>query len=65
MDIIAHLATPLDIKVMLDVVKKTCAIISIQSLSVVFNDFQQNNEYLKLKAFSIPVTQTEVISVQF
>ena len=42
MDIIAHLATPLDIKVLLDVVKKTCAIISIRSLAGKIQCFQQN-----------------------
>ena len=34
--------TPLDIKVMLDVVKKTCAIISIRSLAGKIQCFQQN-----------------------
>ena len=42
MDIIAHLATPLDIKVLLDVAKKTCAIISIRSLAGKIQCFQQN-----------------------
>ena len=63
MDIIAHLATPLDIKVMWGVKKKTCAIISIRGLCRKIHGFQQywagigsrkaRNEDLCEKSFKI------------